>query len=108
MYYTITAGEVSDASNRELVVVCIHWVDEEFQPFEEFVGLHKQGGVYSGRCAGSCDKGYTPSYESGIRQLPRPMLQWDQQHGRLKKMFLLPSRPLRSLVLFICTVMAMR
>ena len=35
------ADEVTDASNREQVVICIRWVDEEFQAHEEFIGLHK-------------------------------------------------------------------
>ena len=40
-YYTLMADEVTDASNREQVVICIRWVDEEFQAHEEFIGLHK-------------------------------------------------------------------
>ena len=40
-YYTLMADEVTDASNREQVVVCIRWVDEEFEAHEEFIGLHK-------------------------------------------------------------------
>ena len=35
------ADEVTDASNREQVVVCFRWVDSDFEPHEDFVGLHK-------------------------------------------------------------------
>ena len=30
-YYTIMAGEVIDASNREQVVVCFRWDDNDFE-----------------------------------------------------------------------------
>eukprot|EP00731_Ephydatia_muelleri_P025509 Em0017g592a len=40
-YFTIMADEVTDASNREQVVVCFRWVDSDFEPHKDFVGLHK-------------------------------------------------------------------
>ena len=40
-YFTIMADEVTDASNREQVVVCFRWVGSDFEPHEDFVGLHK-------------------------------------------------------------------
>ena len=40
-YFTIMADEVTDASNREQVVVCFRWVDSDLKPHEDFVGLHK-------------------------------------------------------------------
>ena len=40
-YFTIMADEVTDASNREQVVVCFRWVDSDFEPHEDFVGLNK-------------------------------------------------------------------
>ena len=33
------AGESSDVSNKEQVVVCIRWVDDELIAHEEFVGI---------------------------------------------------------------------
>ena len=41
VYYSVMADEVTDASNGEQVVVCFRWVGEDFEPHEEFVGLHK-------------------------------------------------------------------
>ena len=40
-YFTIMADEVIDASNREQVVVCFRCVVSDFEPHEDFVGLHK-------------------------------------------------------------------
>ena len=40
-YFTIMADEVTDASNREQVVVCFRWAGSDFEPHEDFVGLHK-------------------------------------------------------------------
>ena len=48
-------------------------IDEDFQPFEEFVRLHKVESIQADVVV-AADKGYTPSHESGIKQLPRPML----------------------------------
>ena len=33
--------ECMDASNREQLVICIRWVDEQLQSQEEFIGLYK-------------------------------------------------------------------
>ncbi|KAL5463626.1 hypothetical protein EMCRGX_G032541 [Ephydatia muelleri] len=51
-YFTIMADEVTDASNREQVVVCFRWVDSDFEPHEDFVGLHKIC-----NCRGQCYDG---------------------------------------------------
>ena len=40
-YFSLMADEVTDTSNREQVAICICWVDSNFQPHEEFIGLHK-------------------------------------------------------------------
>ena len=40
-YYTLMADEVTDSSNREQVVVCLRWIDDDFDPHEDFIGLHK-------------------------------------------------------------------
>ena len=39
-FYSLMADEVTDSSNRVQVVVCLRWVDQHFEPHEEFVGLH--------------------------------------------------------------------
>ena len=39
-YFAIMADEVTDASNKEQLVVCFRSVDDHFQPTEDFVGLH--------------------------------------------------------------------
>ena len=35
------ADEVTDSSNREQVIVCLTWIDEQFEAREEFIGLDK-------------------------------------------------------------------
>ena len=40
-YFSLMADEVTDVSNREQVAICIRWVDIDFQPHEEFIGLNK-------------------------------------------------------------------
>jgi len=40
-YFSLMADEVTDSSNREQVAICLHWVDENFNAHEDFVGLHK-------------------------------------------------------------------
>ena len=39
-YFTLESDEVTDASNKEQVIVCLRWVDEKFEVHEDFIGLH--------------------------------------------------------------------
>ena len=39
-FYTIMADETADISNKEQLVTCIHWVDENFVVHEDFLGIH--------------------------------------------------------------------
>ncbi len=39
-YFSIMADEVTDNSNKEQLVVCFRWVDSNFFPVEDFVGLY--------------------------------------------------------------------
>ena len=40
-YYTIMADEVTDCSNKEQLVICLRWVDENFDTHEDLIGLHE-------------------------------------------------------------------
>lgn len=37
----VDADEVTDSSNREQVVICLHWIDETFHAHEDFIGIYK-------------------------------------------------------------------
>lgn len=39
-YFTLESDEVTDASNKEQVIVCLRWVDDMFEVHEDFIGLH--------------------------------------------------------------------
>ena len=39
-FYTIMADETADISNKEQLVICICWVDENFVVHEDFLGIH--------------------------------------------------------------------
>ena len=39
VHYTVMADETADVSNKEQVVVCIKWVDENLVANEKFIGL---------------------------------------------------------------------
>ncbi len=36
-YFALMANEVTDCSNKEQFVICLRWVNNNFQPFEEFI-----------------------------------------------------------------------
>jgi len=38
-YFAIKCDEVTDSSNHEQVMVCFWWVDDAFEPQEDFMGL---------------------------------------------------------------------
>ena len=40
-FYTIMCDECTDSSNREQVVLCIRWINDELEPHEDFIGLYK-------------------------------------------------------------------
>ena len=40
VFYTIMADEVTDSSNQEQFVLCLRWMDVEWNPLKEFIGLH--------------------------------------------------------------------
>ena len=51
-YFAVMADEVTDASNREQVVVCMRWVNDELQPHEDFLGLYKVDNIQSNTIVG--------------------------------------------------------
>lgn len=40
-FFTIMADETTDVANQEQVVICLRWVDDDFEIHEEFIGLYK-------------------------------------------------------------------
>ena len=40
-FCSLMVDETTDISNKEQVVICIRWVDNDFEPHEEFIGLHQ-------------------------------------------------------------------
>ena len=46
-YFSLMADEVTDVSNRDQVVVCMHWVDDKFESHEDFLGLYKVDDIHS-------------------------------------------------------------
>lgn len=39
-YFTVMADETADVSNKEQLVLCIRWVDNDLVAHEEFIGLY--------------------------------------------------------------------
>ena len=46
-YYSIMADEVTDASNREQVIICLRWVSDDFKPHDDYIGLYKVESIKS-------------------------------------------------------------
>ena len=40
-FFSIMADETTDKTNREQVVICLRWVDDNLLPHEDFIGMHK-------------------------------------------------------------------
>ena len=40
-FYSVMGDETADISNKEQLVLCIRWVDDELQVHEDFIGIHK-------------------------------------------------------------------
>ena len=46
-FYTIIVDDVSDVSNHEQSVICIPWIDRNFEPHEDMIGFYKVEGIKS-------------------------------------------------------------
>uniref|UniRef100_H3ANI8 DUF4371 domain-containing protein n=1 Tax=Latimeria chalumnae TaxID=7897 RepID=H3ANI8_LATCH len=44
-FFSIMIDETKDSANKEQVVICVRWVDDNFEAHEEFVGLYTVGGT---------------------------------------------------------------
>ena len=42
------ADEVTDSSNKEQFVICLHWVDDNFVPSEDLIGFHHVESIQAG------------------------------------------------------------
>ena len=40
VFFSIMAGEATESSNNEQLVVCIRWLDNNFDAHEDFIGIH--------------------------------------------------------------------
>ena len=40
-FYAITVDEVTDVSNHEQLVICICWIDHNFEPHEDMIGFYR-------------------------------------------------------------------
>ena len=40
-FFSIMADETTDMSNREQLVICLRWVDDDLVPHEDFIGMQK-------------------------------------------------------------------
>ena len=40
-FYSVMGDETADTSNKEQLVLCILWVDDDLQAHEDFIGIHK-------------------------------------------------------------------
>ena len=43
--YTIMADECTDIANKELFTICIRWVSQDLQDYEDFIGLYEVGSI---------------------------------------------------------------
>ena len=39
-YFVLKSDEVTDASNKEQIIVCLRWVDSYLEPHQDFIGLY--------------------------------------------------------------------
>jgi len=44
-FFTVMCDECTHSSNREQLSVCIRWIDSQFEPQEDFIGLYKMDSV---------------------------------------------------------------
>ena len=40
-FYSVMGDETADISNKEQLILCIRWVNDDLQAHEDFIGIHK-------------------------------------------------------------------
>ena len=40
-FFCVMSDECTDSSNREQLVICIRWIDDQLEPHEDFIGLYQ-------------------------------------------------------------------
>ena len=40
-FYSVMGDETGDISNKEQLVLCTKWIDDDLQVHEDFIGMHK-------------------------------------------------------------------
>ena len=45
VFYSIMADESADVSNKEQLVICLRWIDQNCFAHEEFIGMHPLTGT---------------------------------------------------------------
>ena len=53
-FLSLMVDETTDISNKEQLVVCICWVDNNLQPYEEFIGLYHIESTQSSTLVNTC------------------------------------------------------
>ena len=46
-FFSLMADKVTDASNKEQVIVCLRTVDDNLEPHEDFIGMHHVDSISS-------------------------------------------------------------
>ena len=41
-FYSVMGDETADISNKEQLILCIRWVNDNLQAHEDFIGIHKK------------------------------------------------------------------
>ena len=67
------ADETADFSNKEQLILCLRWVDEDINVHEEFIGLHPMPGTTADENS-ICGKGYVIKNEFIIGKCTRTVL----------------------------------
>ena len=70
VFYSIMADESADVSNKEQLVICLRWMDQNCFAHEEFIGMHPLTGD-QGRREGGAEGAVCPraSGSKGPHQL---------------------------------------
>ena len=40
-FYSVMGDKTADISNKEQLILCIRWVNDDLQAHEDFIGIHK-------------------------------------------------------------------
>ena len=82
-FFTIMVDKSTDFANKEQVVICLRWVDDNLDAHEEFISIYEVDNISAATLVHSCHQGYAIENEPVSSKSSWAMLRRGSEYERL-------------------------